>query len=232
MQSDSVVKINEAILLAQAEMKPVKKDKNNPFFNSKYADLPSVWASIEPFRKHGLTIVQMPMLSEPSTIAIETRMTHVSGEWYSSVLVLPLAKNDPQSVGSAITYGRRYALGCMTGQVTEDDDDGNAASQSPSKTPYATTARASNAKKVQAMQAPKKPTPATVIDDVKWQEFLDYAGDDPDRMGVIAQLKEVLAIGMVSDLQGEARRSFIVEFQESCKNLGVPCEEWVKYDMP
>lgn len=73
----------------------------------------------------------------------------------------------------------------------------------------------------------EKAQPSTGIDDVKWQEFLDYAGDDPDRMNVVVQLKEALAIGLVSDLQGEARVSFIKEFQQSCKDTGVPCQEWV-----
>lgn len=61
-----------------------------------------------------------------------------------------------------------------------------------------------------------------------WDAFLDYAGDDPDRMNVVVQLKEALAIGLVSDLQDEARISFIKEFQQSCKDTGVPCQEWVK----
>lgn len=218
MQSESVVEINKAILAAQAEMKPAKKESNNPFYNSKYADLPAVWESIAPFRAHGLTIVQMPILSAPGTIAIETRMTHTSGEWYASTLLAPLAKDDPQGVGSALTYLRRYGLACMTGQVTEEDDDGNAAShgnaqsqhrQAPAKA-Y-TAHKATIVKKIAELRTEglKTPPPANVIDDVKWQEFRDYAGDDPDRMGVIAQLKEVLAIGMVSDLQGEARRSFM-----------------------
>lgn len=148
-----------------------------------------------------------------------------------STLVMPLAKHDPQGVGSAITYARRYALGCMTGVVTEEDDDGNAASQPQAAPVKAYTAhKATAAKKIAELrtEGAKKANPSTAIDDVQWQEFLDYAGDDPDRMNVIAQLKEVLAIGMVADLKGAARVSFIQEFQKSCKDTGVPSEEWVK----
>jgi hypothetical protein len=227
MQSETVTKINEAILAAQAEMKPVKKDRNNPFYNSKYADLPAVWESIAPFRKHGLTIIQLPVASEPGTVAIETRMTHTSGEWYSSTLVLPLAKNDPQGIGSAITYGRRYSLGCMTGQVTEEDDDGNSASHGPQKS-YA-QAKQTNATKLAELRAEgMKKSLHGSIEDVQWQEFLEYVGDDPDRTSVGKQLKTLLAIGTVADLQGNARTSFMQEFQKSCKETGVPCEEWVK----
>jgi len=73
----------------------------------------------------------------------------------------------------------------------------------------------------------RKAFPATPSP-LDWDAFLDYAGDDPDRMNVVTQLKEALAIGMVSDLQGEARVSFVKEFQQSCKDTGVPCLEWVK----
>lgn len=235
MQSDTVTKINAAILAAQAEMKPVKKDRNNPFYNSKYADLPAVWESIEPFRKHGLTIVQMPVASEPHTIAIETRMTHTSGEWYASTLVLPLAKNDPQGVGSALTYGRRYALGCMTGQVTEEDDDGNAASQPQTPAKTYTAHKQTAAKKIAELRTETKKAepelPAhgnAVITDEQWELFLDYMSDDPDRSSVGKQLKTLLAIGKVADLKDGARVGFIREYQKSCAETGVPCSEWVK----
>ena len=248
MQSDSVVEINKAILAAQAEMKPAKKESNNPFYNSKYADLPAVWESIAPFRAHGLTIVQMPVLSAPGTIAIETRMTHTSGEWYASTLLSPLAKDDPQGVGSALTYLRRYGLACMTGQVTEEDDDGNAASHGnipsqhrPAPAKAYTTHKATAAKKIAELRTegvvngPQvRPIsefmmpPAPPIDDAQWQIFRDYVGDDPDRMDVADQLKKALDIEMVAEIKGEARISFIKEFQQSCKDTGVPCEEWVK----
>ena len=61
-------------------------------------------------------------------IALETRLIHAeSGQWISSVTIIPLPKNDPQGMGSAITYARRYSLCAMLGIITEDDD-GNAAS--------------------------------------------------------------------------------------------------------
>jgi hypothetical protein len=55
-------------------------------------------------------------------------LSHESGEWIQSSLSLPLAKHDPQGVGSAITYGRRYGLSAIVGIVADVDDDANAAS--------------------------------------------------------------------------------------------------------
>jgi hypothetical protein len=63
-------------------------------------------------------------------LGLETKLVHAeSGEWQSSLLVMPLPKNDPQGYGSALTYARRYALSSMVGLVTEDDD-ANAACES------------------------------------------------------------------------------------------------------
>lgn len=228
MQSESIAKLAEAIAKAQGQMKPVKKDTINPFFGKKYADLASVWDSMGPFFANGIAITQSAYTPErPGYVGIETQLTHISGEWKRERLELPVVKQDPQGFGSALTYCRRYSL-MMTGVVTEEDDDGNAASQPQAKPAAVPAARAANAKKMQALQTPKKDTPSDSAPALDWDAFLDYAGDDPDRMNVIAQLKEALAIGMVADLQGKARVSFVKEFQQSCKDTGVPCEEWVK----
>ena len=230
MQSESIAKLAEAIAKAQSELKPVKKENSNPFYHSKYADLASVWEALKPYHANGIAITQVPFAAENAGhIGIETQLSHSSGEWISGRLELPVVKQDPQGYGSAITYARRYALGCMTGVVTEEDDDGNAASQPQQTHAKAYTShKATAAKKIAELRTDgmKKAT-HTSIDDVRWNEWLEYAGDDPDRMNTVKQLKECLSIGKVHDLQGEARKSFILEFQESCKNLGVPCEEWV-----
>jgi hypothetical protein len=125
-QSSSIKELVTAIVKAQLAMKPAKRESNNPFFKSKYADLHECWEKTNPFRENGIAIIQCPMPSDEKTIAIDTVMAHgPSGEWMRSRLLMPIAKIDPQGAGSAITYGRRYALGCMTGLVTDEDNDGN-----------------------------------------------------------------------------------------------------------
>lgn len=128
-QSGQVNELAAAIVKSQKEMKPATKDCTNPFFKSKYADLAAVWAALLPFTENGIAITQSPMEATNGHAAIETQLTHISGQWMRSRLTIPVAKDDPQGMGSAITYARRYALGCMTGLVTEEDDDGNAASK-------------------------------------------------------------------------------------------------------
>ena len=229
MQSESIAKLAEAIAKAQSQMRPVKKDTINPFFGKKYADLASVWDSMGPFFANGIAITQSAYTPErPGYVGIETQLTHISGEWKRERLELPVVKQDPQGFGSALTYCRRYSL-MMTGVVTEEDDDGNAASQPQAAPAKAYTAhKATAAKKIAELKTEGLKKTSDATPPLDWDAFLDYAGDDPDRMNVVVQLKEALAIGLVADLQGEARLSFVKEFQQSCKDTGVPCEEWVK----
>jgi len=128
-QSPEIDKLAGAIVRAQVKLMPAKKDTINPFFHKKYADLPAVWESLKPFRDEEIAITQSPMDSPDGHILLETQLTHSSGQWMRSCLKMRVAKDDPQGAGSALTYARRYALGCMTGLVTEEDDDGNQASQ-------------------------------------------------------------------------------------------------------
>lgn len=125
--SDTITKIADALVKAQSAMKPAIKDSRNPHFNSRYADLASVWDAIrEPLTSNGLSVVQMVGSNELEKTTLTTRVTHVSGEWIESTWQIPVGKQDPQGLGSAISYARRYALASAIG-VVQDDDDGNAA---------------------------------------------------------------------------------------------------------
>lgn len=126
----SLKNLAAALCKAQADMEGAKKDAKNPHFNSKYADLASVWDAIrEPLTKNGLSIVQLPR-SMQGGVEVETILLHISGESLSSVLAVPASKSDAQGFGSALTYARRYSLMAMVG-VAPEDDDGNAASHKP-----------------------------------------------------------------------------------------------------
>ena len=126
--SQSIVEIAKALHAAQGEMSGAKKGAANPFFKSKYADLNAVVDAIrEPFCNHGLSYSQFPIYEDGSA-GVTTILMHASGEWMRDSLTLPVVKKDPQAVGSAITYARRYALQSIAG-IPSEDDDGNAASQ-------------------------------------------------------------------------------------------------------
>ena len=61
-------------------------------------------------------------INENGRLNITTMLAHSSGQYISSTLTMTVTKLDPQAIGSAITYGRRYALAAMVGLAQEDDD--------------------------------------------------------------------------------------------------------------
>lgn len=117
-----------ALAKAQAKIEGALKDKSNPAFKSKYADLGAVWdACREPFTSNHIAVMQFPDYdAETGIVSVETILTHAEGYERSFTLRIPVNKRDAQGVGSAITYGRRYALMAAAG-VAPEDDDGNAA---------------------------------------------------------------------------------------------------------
>ena len=128
--SDSIVNLAKAMLQVQQVIMPACKDRTNSFTNSKYATLNSVMeACSKALSDAGIWVTQypVPVESNINALGLVTKLVHAeSGEFQSSMLVMPLPKNDPQGYGSALTYARRYALSAMVGIVT-NDDDGNLA---------------------------------------------------------------------------------------------------------
>lgn len=126
--SSSIDKISEALALAQLEFDAVEKDKTNPHFKSKYASLSSQISATRPaLANHGLCMTQAPS-SREGRYGVITRLLHKSGQWFESELLLKPRDESPQSVGSALTYSRRYSAEAMLNIAPEDsDDDGNKA---------------------------------------------------------------------------------------------------------
>lgn len=128
MSDTTLGKLAAALAKAQGAMSGAAKDSANPFFKSKYADLASCWeACRKPLSDNELSIVQLAS-AEGAAVTITTVLMHSSGESLSSALTMTSKDDTPQGIGSAITYGRRYALCAMVG-IAPEDDDGNAASK-------------------------------------------------------------------------------------------------------
>lgn len=126
-QSADINELATALAKAQGKITGALKDSANPFFKSKYADLASVWdACRAALSENGLAVVQQTESDEQGVLVITT-LAHSSGQWMRSTLRLLPKDSSPQGMGSAITYGRRYALAAVVG-VAQVDDDGNAAS--------------------------------------------------------------------------------------------------------
>lgn len=115
----------KALLKVQQQMSPAARDGKNPFTKSNYATLNSVMESCRSaLLNNNIWLCQYPVpIDRPDCLGLMTKLTHTeSGQWQASLTIVPLPKADPQGMGSAITYARRYAITAMLGMSTEDDD--------------------------------------------------------------------------------------------------------------
>ena len=125
--SATIGELVAAVSIMQSDLEGAKKDSTNPFFKSNYADLTSVWAVIRPHLKKNRLAVFQTTNDDGEFVNVITTLAHDSGEWIRGSLKMKPVKNDPQGIGSALTYARRYALAAMCG-VSQEDDDANSAS--------------------------------------------------------------------------------------------------------
>lgn len=171
IKSEQINEIAGALLQFSIKIDKIAKTSQNPFFKSKYAALPEILEAIKmPLNECGLTIAQFPDGEGLTTI-----LMHTSGQWIESNATMHPVKNDPQSMGSAITYQRRYSIASILSLNIDEDDDGNKAS-----------------------------TPAKSNDkpDLPWlnentEEFnlaLEYVRSQPDKNKAIEQLRKKKAI--------------------------------------
>lgn len=129
-KSESIKNITTALLKFHSEVGKIYKKSDNPFFKSKYAALPDILSEIsEPLQNAGLVIVQLPDGESLTTMIIHSE----SGEYLSTTTVMKPTKADPQSMGSAITYYRRYCIAAILSLNIDIDDDGVKASKGSEK---------------------------------------------------------------------------------------------------
>lgn len=125
-KSESIKNLATALVKFNSEVGKIHKKSDNPFFKSKYAALPDILSEIsEPLQKANLVVVQLPDGNSLTTMLIHSE----SGEFISSTAEMKPTKTDPQSLGSAITYYRRYMLGAILSLNIDEDDDGNKGSK-------------------------------------------------------------------------------------------------------
>ena len=125
--------IVDALAAAQGEFGPIIRDKTNPFFKSKYASLDSIYSTCRPvLSKHEIAIVHVLTTTSPGMHFVVTKLLW-GGDSCLSSSVPVIAGDDMQSLGTAITYAKRYGLTGLLGVAADEDTDGNAASQPPQK---------------------------------------------------------------------------------------------------
>lgn len=121
-----------ALAKAQKHIKGALKDSTNPFYKSSYADLASVQDAIrDPLSDNELAVIQGAS-SEAARVTVTTLIAHSSGEWISSSLSATAKDESPQSLGSCVSYLRRYGISSLVG-VAQVDDDGESAQPRPAQ---------------------------------------------------------------------------------------------------
>ncbi len=119
--------IAEAFIKAKRSFSPALKDRTNPAFKSKYADLGACLDAVDDALLANEIALYQETFMDDTGVTVETVLLHVSGESLrSGKLHVPASKQDPQGYGSALTYARRYSLMAACG-IAPEDDDGNAA---------------------------------------------------------------------------------------------------------
>lgn len=127
-ESQDLNELYGALAKAQKEMTDAKMDRKNPYFKSTYADLSSVVKASRPaLTAQGLCVIQR-LTQDDGKIVLSSRMGHSSGQWIESVIRVNPPKPDIQTLGSYITYLRRYTYAALVGVVASgEDDDGESA---------------------------------------------------------------------------------------------------------
>lgn len=164
-KSESIANLAKALSSAQAEVANPTNTAINPFYKSKYAPLPDVLNALKSVMgKYGLAAIQNPY-TEDDKVLITTMITHESGEWLETdPLALRPEKNTPQGVGSAITYGRRYALSAVLGIASEEDDDGNSNETKKPASSATTTTQKNKKEDEKPEETTEETTEETVVD--------------------------------------------------------------------
>lgn len=120
--------LNEALAAAHLELKNPAKDRENPYFSSKYATLDALQdASRSVLARHGLTVTQTCHGEDPAIWRLTTTLRHISGESITSEMPLVACLKGPQQFGSELTYMRRYSYAAILSMAADEDDDANAA---------------------------------------------------------------------------------------------------------
>lgn len=126
--SEQTNEISAALAKAQGTINNPGKTAINPHFKSQYADLSSgINAIREGLSSNGIAFVQATRV-EGDVVMLDTRLTHSGGQWIESEWPVTKLPAQPQVIGSALTYARRYSLFSLVG-IAGEDDDGTAASK-------------------------------------------------------------------------------------------------------
>lgn len=195
--SDTIDQLATALALAQAEFTNPEKNrtvkvqtKTGGSYTFDYATLDSILDLVRgPLTRNGISLIQPADTLPDGTTTLATRLQHASGQYLETCLVVHPAGNDLQSLGSALTYLRRYSLITLLGLAAEEDDDGAHGSGHQSER----TERQTNRPNGTQPRKPQKPPPLSEKDAniIKtFADILDEANTEQGLDAVMQMLKQ------------------------------------------
>jgi len=123
-QSENLNELFAALAKTQGEMEEAEFNSSNPFFKSRFSDLASVVKASRPYlTKNGLCVIHRILPDDHGQSCLRARLGHSSGQWIDSQVPINPPKQDIQSIGSYISYLRRYTYAALVGVVSSDEDD-------------------------------------------------------------------------------------------------------------
>jgi hypothetical protein len=135
-----------ALIKFQKAVPAIPKNKVNPFYGSKYAELSTCIDTCTPvLTANGLAVIQLVKVDGARNV-LTTMVCHESGEFLESSIYLPEIA-DPQKLTASVTYLRRSTYLAAIGLVAEDDEDGNSLVSQPKPQVKAPSTPASDAQK-------------------------------------------------------------------------------------
>ena len=127
-ETDNKLTLKAAICEFKKKDIAILKDKDNPFYKSKYADLASILGSVEAEMATVGLLITSVIKYHDANLVLETTLEHKDDD-EKIVSVFPVFGGKPQEIGSSVTYARRYNIQSLLNLAAEDDD-GNAANNS------------------------------------------------------------------------------------------------------
>lgn len=189
-KSEQLDQLFTALAQAQSEIKHATMDCINPHYKNKYASLKSLVDVAKPvLAKYGLTVVQLAGPSDQRSVSMTTVIGHKSGQYIAETSPMPTKSDNPQSVGSSLTYARRYGLAAALGIVSDEDDDANLGAGKPALppdtqyNPDVDEHKLALAARLSATTIPQKPEWGKISAKLKGRKFGDVEGLIKEYMG-------------------------------------------------
>lgn len=208
-RSEQVNELYTALAKAQGEMRMAHTNSKNPYFKSRYADLSEVVQAARPvLAKYGLCVMQPVYPTSDGQNIMHTILGHSSGQWIETRMRVLPAKNDVQTMGSYMTYLRRYCFASLVGVVASDEDDDGEKAMAESREVFAKGVALNN------KYNPREESP-DVISKEQMDEFEYELAQYPD---IAEQILDGFKIQSIADIPKSKYRAALQRVRE-IKNL-------------